>query len=167
MDIARDIETIRRQEEAALFGAFDEAQAFALGSRLREMGLAGKLPIIIDIRLWDRPLFHCALPGSTAANFEWAQRKINSVRLYQKSTYRMFLEQGAKSKIFPEDYGHSAADHAIAGGAFPIMLKGMGVIGAVAVSGLPQRSDHNLVFAGLVAHLGLDVAELALSDDGQ
>ncbi len=167
MDIARDIETIERQEAAALFESFDEAQAFGLGDRLRQMGLERKLPIIIDIRLWDRPLFYCALPGSTAANLEWARRKINSVRLYQKSTYRMFLEHGAKARIFPEDHGHDAADHAIAGGAFPIVIRGMGAVGAVAVSGLPQRDDHNLVFAGLAAHLGLDRAALALPDDGQ
>lgn len=160
---ADDLEKIAEQEKALVFLSFDEVEAFALGSRLRETALERDLAIIIDIRLWDRPLFYAALPGSTAANAEWARRKINSVRLYQKSTYRMFLEQGARERIFPPDYGHHAADYAIAGGAFPIRVTGLGAVGVVAVSGLPQREDHNLVVHALAAHLGLDAATLALA----
>ena len=47
------------------FEQFDEATAFAVGLRLRERALAERLPIIIDIQTWDRPLFYAALPGST------------------------------------------------------------------------------------------------------
>lgn len=159
---ADDLEKIAEQEKALVFPAFDEAEAFALGARLREMALERDVPIVVDIRLWDRPLFYAALPGSTAANADWVRRKINSVRLYQKSTYRMFLEQGAEDRVFGADYGHSPADFAIAGGAFPIRVKGLGAIGVVAVSGLPQRDDHNLVVMALAMHLGLEARLLAL-----
>jgi uncharacterized protein (UPF0303 family) len=36
-------------------------------------------------------------------------------------------------------------DYAVAGGAFPLFVEGVGCIGTVAVSGLPQRDDHALV----------------------
>jgi uncharacterized protein (UPF0303 family) len=159
---ADDLDKVVGQEKALVLPAFDEAAAFELGKRLREMALERDLPIIVDIRLWDRPLFYAALPRSTGANAQWALRKINSVRLYHKSTYRMFLEQGAKERVFGPDYGHSPADYAIAGGAFPIAVEGLGAIGVAAVSGLPQREDHEFVVAALAAHLGLDGAALAL-----
>ena len=155
MEAQRDLETLVAQEKALVFASFDEAEAFALGERMRTMALSGGLPIVIDIRFWDRPLFYAALPGSAAGNFEWARRKINSVRHYQKSSYRMFLEQGGESRIFPADHGLNPQDYAIAGGAFPIRVAGIGAVGAVAVSGLPQRDDHNLVVDALAAHLGL------------
>ena len=166
MAIKDDLPKLVEQEKTLVFSRFDEAEAFALGTLLRDMALKEDLPIIVDIRFWDRPLFYAALPGSTASNPEWARRKLNSVRLYHKSTYRMFLEQGAKERIFPADFGHSAEDHAIAGGAFPIRVEGVGAVGAVAVSGMPQRDDHNLVVAALAAHLGLDPASVALAPVG-
>lgn len=155
MDHATDIATLAAQEQALLFPAFDEAEAFRLGSRLRDLALERALPLVIDIRYWDRPLFFAALPGATAANAEWARRKQNAVRLYHKCTYRMFLELGGQARVFSPESGFSAQDHAIAGGAFPLRVSGFGAVGVVAVSGLPQRADHNFVVEGLAAHLGL------------
>ena len=53
-------------------------------------------------------------------------------------------------------------DYAVHGGAFPIFVRGAGCIGAVAVSGLPQREDHNRVVAALAGVLGQDLADTAL-----
>jgi uncharacterized protein (UPF0303 family) len=165
MTAKRDIGKIVEQEKSLIFSAFDEEAAFMLGAVAREMAIAESLPVIVDIRLWDRPLFYGALPGTAAANFDWARRKINSVRAYQKSTYRMFLEQGGSSRVFPPDYGLDPADYAIAGGAFPIRVGKAGVIGAIAISGLPQRDDHNLVVRALCRHLRQDEAGLALGPE--
>ena len=43
--------------------------------------------------------------------------------------------------------------YAAHGGAFPILLRGTGCIGTVAVSGLPQLEDHRLVVEALEAVL--------------
>ena len=37
------------------------------------------------------------------------------------------------------------SDYAAHGGAFPILVRGTGCVGSVAVSGLPQLQDHQLV----------------------
>ncbi len=155
-----DIRKIIEQEQALVFASFDEETAFALGLQLRQRAQKNRLVVNIDIRLWDRPLFYAALPGSTAANAEWARRKINSVRHFQKPSYRLFLETG--DQVVPERHGLANADFVFAGGAFPIRLDTGLAIGAVAVSGLPQREDHNLVVAALCEHLGLEAQHLAL-----
>jgi uncharacterized protein (UPF0303 family) len=162
MTAADDIETIKRQEAALVFDSFDEATAFALGSAVRARGLAENMPIIIDIRTFDRPLFYAALPGSNASNPDWARRKINVVKRFLKSTYRMVLEQQRPDRTFKPGEGLDIADYVLAGGGFPITVKGAGVIGVIAVSGLPEREDHGVVVDALCAHLGKDRQALAL-----
>lgn len=159
---AEDIAKIAEQEAALVFASFDEVAAFSIGSAIRERALADALPIIVDIQLWDRPLFYAALPGSTATNANWARRKRNVVKLLHKSTYRLVLEKDRADRLFAPSEGLDPADYVLAGGGFPITVKGVGVIGVIAVSGLPERQDHEVVVAALCAHLGLDIAAYAL-----
>lgn len=162
MPVADDIARIIEQEAALVFPVFDEATAFAIGSAIRERGLRDNLPIIVDIRTWDRPLFYAALPGSTADNANWARRKRNTVRNFLKSTYRLVLEQQRPDRTFKPGAGLDSADYVLAGGGFPITVKGAGVIGVIAVSGLPEREDHGVVVEAVARHLGLDSQALAL-----
>ncbi|WP_157015683.1 heme-degrading domain-containing protein [Mesorhizobium xinjiangense] len=162
MTVESDIARIEEQEAALVFERFDEDDAFRIGLWLRERAVADHLPIVIDIRTWDRQLFYCALPGSAGANANWVRRKINTVKLFAKSTYLIGLQQNTADGLLPARQGLDPADYVAAGGAFPIRLANAGMIGAVTVSGLPQRSDHGLVVEALCAHLDLDHAELAL-----
>lgn len=158
-----DIKRIIEQEKAVAFNAFDEEAAFQLGCRLRKSALDDALPIVIDIRLWDRPLFYAILPGATASNADWARRKTNTVRHFQKASYRLFLETG--DQVVAARHGLSPSDFVFAGGGFPLRVKSAGVIGAIAISGLPSRQDHNVVVAALAEQLGLDPASLALGPE--
>lgn len=162
MSIEDDLRILRAQEAALVFPSFDEATAFAIGAAIRDGALAHSLPIIVDIRLWDRQLFYAALPGSTATNANWARRKRNVVRLLHRSSYRLVLEKNLPDRTFPASEGLDPADYVLAGGGFPINVVGVGVIGAIAVSGLPERQDHEIIIAALCAHLGLDHAAFAL-----
>lgn len=157
-----DVRKIAEQEARLVFDGFDEATAFEIGSAIRARGLAEKFPIVVDIRLWDRTLFYCALPGSTSGNSEWTRRKINVVKVFHRSSYRMVLSKAREDRTFPVGEALPIEDYVLAGGGFPIRVKGVGVIGAVAVSGLPERQDHEVVVAALCDHLGIDGQELAL-----
>ena len=64
--------------------------------------------------------------------------------------------------MFAPYRGLDANDYALAGGGFPIRVTGIGVVGAVGVSGLAERDDHNLVVRAIAEHLGQDAVALAL-----
>lgn len=162
MSAASDVTRIIEQEQALVFEGFDEARAFAIGAAIRERALAEKLPIVVDIRLWDRPLFYCAMPGSTGDNPHWARRKANLVQRLQKSSYRVVREKTFEGDVFPARRALDPAEYALAGGSFPIRIKGVGAIGAVTVSGLHERDDHRLVVEALCEVLGLDREVFAL-----
>ncbi len=164
MAVEDDIAKVTAQEAALVFDRFDEAVAFAIGSRLRERALAQQMPVIIDIQTWDRPLFYAALPGSTGSNTNWARRKRNVVKMFLRSSYRMVLEQQRPDRSFKPGEGLDVADFVLAGGGFPITVRNAGVIGVIAVSGLPEREDHSVIVDALCDHLGIDQASLALAE---
>ncbi|MBU1333995.1 MAG: heme-degrading domain-containing protein [Devosia sp.] len=160
MAAAEDIALVKKQEAELVLDQFDEAVAFALGSAIRERALAEGMSLVVDIRTWDRQVFFAATPGTSADNAEWVRRKINTVRRFQRASYRMVLERGEVP--FSPQSGADPADYVIAGGGFPIRVKGAGIIGCLTISGLPGRSDHGVAVDALCDHLGLDRATYAL-----
>lgn len=154
--------SIADQEERLVFDRFDEARAFEIGSLIRERGLAENMPIVIEIRFWDRLLFYAALPGSTSNNTEWVRRKLNVVKMFHKSTYRMVLEEQRPDRTFKPGAGLDIANYVLAGGGFPIRVKGVGVVGGIGVSGMPEREDHAVIVEALCKHLGIPAADLSL-----
>ena len=160
MAAAEDIALVKKQEQELVLGEFDETVAFKLGASIRDRALAEGLSLVVDIRSWDRQMFFAATAGTSADNAEWVRRKINSVRRFQRASYRLVLERGEAP--FSPQSGADPADYVIAGGGFPIRVKGAGIIGCLTISGLPGRSDHGVAVAALCDHLGLDRAIYAL-----
>jgi uncharacterized protein (UPF0303 family) len=137
-------------EEARLvFSHFDHGTAWELGSQLRAAALTERLPVAITIRRNDQCLFHAALPGASADNDGWLLRKAAVVERYGHSSYYVGCKFRADGGDFDVDSRLDLALFAAHGGAFPIILGTSGVIGTVAVSGLPQLEDHRFV----VSHL--------------
>ena len=159
---ADDLARIALQEQTLQFPAFDEDAAWRLGSRLRALAVQRGLVLVIDIRRPAQQLFYAALPGTTPDNPEWVRRKSNVAFRFQRSSYAIGLETEQKQSTLEERYGLPLADYACHGGSFPIRVRGAGFIGAVTVSGLPQRDDHNLVVEAVCAELGADYASLRL-----
>ena len=165
MPLADDIAAILQQEATLTFSAFTPDTAWQLGTCLRDLALARKQSIVIDVRRFGAPhqqLFYCALSGTTPDNQRWVARKIATVARFHKSSYHIgrLLQQAGLT--FNARYNLPEEDYAAHGGCFPITVEGAGIVGAVTVSGLPQREDHNLVVEALCQITGRDNAALRL-----
>jgi uncharacterized protein (UPF0303 family) len=165
VSLESDIERLKFQEQKLRFAKFDEADAWKLGTSMRDAALAKKLPLVIDIRIAGRPLFYAALPGTSPDNAEWVRRKINVVMRLHKSSYRVGREIARSGEALDELCGVNPIDVATHGGCFPIHLTGTGIVGTVTVSGIPQREDHNFVVESLCQFLGVDHAGVALQPE--
>ena len=160
---AEMIAAIAVQEERLVFERFDADMALEIGLDIRGRVAAMGKAAVVDVRFWDRRLFWFAMPGTTMDNEDWVRRKVNAVRRFHKSTFRLRHERGAM--LLPAEAGPEAvADCVLAGGGFPLKIAGVGCVGAVTVSGLPQREDHETVVAALAAALGVEAAAVALPD---
>ena len=118
MTASTDIEKIIYQEQHLLFEDFNEERAFSIGVAIRERAVREGLGLVADVRLWDRPLFYCAMPGTTGDNPNWVRRKANLVQRLHKSTYRVVLESDLPERVFPERRVLPQSEFALAGGGF-------------------------------------------------
>src|SRR5687768_7752114 len=143
------LDELEAQEERLVFDRFDEQTAWELGSALREAALSAGLPVAISIVRNGQRLFHAALPGSSADNDGWLARKTAVVDRYGRSSLRVGEQFRVDGGTFEEKSRLDPSLFAAHGGAFPILLRGTGCIGTVAVSGLPQLEDHQLVVRAL------------------
>lgn len=149
------LKTLLEQEAKLQFVAFDENTAWKLGSAIVAEATARALPIAIDIRRGDRQLFHASMPGASADNDQWIARKVRTVNRFGHSSFYIGRFLASLGKTMAEKYYVSEQEYAAHGGCFPIIVKGTGMVGTVAVSGLPQEEDHRLVTECVAALLGL------------
>src|SRR5215217_1141292 len=160
MAAAEDIALVKKQEQDLVLSEFDEDVAFKLGVSIYARALAEGMSLVVDVRTWDRQMFFAATSGTNADNGEWVRRKVNTVRRFQRPSYRMVLERGEVP--FSPQSGVDPADYVIAGGGFPIRVKGAGIVGCLTISGLPGRLDHGVAVAALCDYLGMDAAAYTL-----
>lgn len=147
------LDELAAQESRLVFDYFDENTAWALGVALRDAAVAAALPVAISVRRNGQRLFHAALPGSSADNDDWLRRKCAVVDRYGRSSLRVGEQFRVEGKSFDTDARLNPSDYAAHGGAFPILVRGTGCVGTVAVSGLPQLDDHRLVVETLEVFL--------------
>jgi uncharacterized protein (UPF0303 family) len=136
---------LRLQEESMVFSTFTNDDAIALGLRLVAAGRAENLAITVDVRRGDQQVFHAALAGTSADNDAWVERKVRLVKRVGMSSYRMGCQLRASGRSLSEALLLNEQEYAAHGGAFPIVVKNVGLVGVATVSGLPQREDHALV----------------------
>jgi uncharacterized protein (UPF0303 family) len=162
MSAEDDLKIVAEQEAKLVFDGFGEDKAYEIGTYIREAGRGLDKGLVAGVFLWDRTLFWGATPGSTATNWSWATRKVALVKIMFKSSYRIVLERGDKPRLLEPNWGMEPNEYAIAGGAFPIRVKSVGIIGAVAVSGLHERDDHEFARSAIARSLGHAAEAFAL-----
>lgn len=145
-DNAALITELEAQEARLRFTTFTNEDALRLGLLIVRLATERSLGITVDITRGEQQLVHIALDGSTADNDEWIARKTRVVRRFAASSLLVGLRQG---EAFNATFDLPLALYAAHGGSFPVVVEGVGLVGTVTVSGLPQRDDHALVVEAL------------------
>lgn len=144
---------IEQQEAEVVFERFGLDESWRLGVAMRDAALERKHPVVIRIRLGAQVVFQAALPGASADNESWIDRKMATALRYGHSSLwvgELFRSRGSS---FEESSRLDPGQYAAAGGVFPILVRGTGMVGAVGVSGLPQLEDHAFALEHLRALL--------------
>ena len=135
---------LMNEEQVLTVTSLDLAGALEIGEIAKSLAVLRKLPIAIQVRLDDWIIYHASLPGSTAKNHGWIDRKARVVSLKHHST--LFERVSAEERGVDWHKENNLLDetHAIHGGGLPLITKNEGFVGVLLISGLPQVQDHLL-----------------------
>lgn len=148
-----DLNQLLAQEVELQFEHFDNQTAWELGCLIKSRAEARQINVAIEIvRNGDR-LFSFAMPNTVRDNQSWIKRKRNVVDRYQHSSWYMGQYYQAKGKTIDQASLVDPTEFAPYGGSFPLIIKGVGVVGSISVSGLPQYEDHQLVVDSITEYL--------------
>jgi len=150
------LKKLLQQEEEIQFSSFTNEMAFTVGTALLEAAKSKDKPVTIDITRSGQQLFHYAMQGTSLDNDVWIRRKNNVVNRFGHSSFYMGISLQSKGQTIEEKYLISSSEYAAHGGAFPLIIQGVGVVGTITVSGLPQQEDHELVVTMLKQFLAGD-----------
>ncbi len=162
MDIEQDLARIALQEERLRFERFNSTAAWELGLSLKAAADRRGAGVAIDISTHAQPLFCHYMEGTTPDNVEWVRRKRNVTLRFFRSSYAIGLMLKRDGTTILDKYG-LGPDFMPHGGSFPIRLAGSTCIGAITVSGLPQRDDHDLLTRTLAEFFAVPTEEIALA----
>jgi uncharacterized protein (UPF0303 family) len=147
------LETLTRQEKELQFTAFGGDTALALGLKVVELAKDRQKSVTVNITVNGQVLFHHAMQGASADQADWIRRKNNVVNRFGRCSFYIGIDHKHRGVAFDEIKYLAPADYAAHGGAFPITIRNVGMIGTVTVSGLRQAEDHAIAVEALRAVL--------------
>jgi uncharacterized protein (UPF0303 family) len=144
MEVENQIKEVEEQEKHLKFQEFTSETALRIGMSLIERAKVENKVITIDITRNGHQLFHYAFEGTSPDNDQWVLRKNRVVNRFNISSlhFRLKLESSGSSV---EAKRLNPAEYAATGGAFPIIIMNVGVVGTITVSGLADTEDHAMV----------------------
>lgn len=143
------LETLLKDEQDLHFTEFTNKIAVQIGMRIVEKAIALDSPMVILIQKNGQELFYSKLDGATMDNDLWVARKNNVVDHFGHSSYYMnTLFKTTNTTI--ESYYLDRKDFGVEPGAFPIIVKNVGIVGTITVSGVPgEGEDHYIITSAL------------------
>jgi uncharacterized protein (UPF0303 family) len=141
------MKTLLAQEDELQFDTFKNEDALELGlliCRIAKEDIGRG--VAVNIENGEHPLFTYFMEGTTSRNVFWLNAKKNTVNHFGNSSYyvgEMFRDRGT---TLDESSNLPLTEYKGEGGGFPLIIRGQGKKGTIAVSGLPTgKEDHDLL----------------------
>jgi len=144
-----NLNELERLEEQLQFETFTNDDALELGMIVVNYAKEQGTSVAVHIERNRVPLFTHLMEGTSEENVFWIYRKKRVVDHYNKSSHFIAARFEGQGTTHDESSLLSSADYQAVGGAFPIRIKGIGVIGTLTVAGLTPQMDHDYAVEGI------------------
>ena len=142
----QDLEQLEREERELQLDRLTNDDALELGLALVEAAKADGAAVTIAIERGEQRLVPPrARRHLGATTTRGSPARTTSCARFGHSTLLLRTRAEQEGRTFEEQMLLDPREFAAHGGAFPLIVRGAGVVGTVTVSGLPQVDDHRLV----------------------
>lgn len=146
------VDELIAQDRSVDFERFGPLDARQLTVRIVATAEQRGLAITTAVWLGEQRVAQLAMPGTSADNDQWMERKAALVRRYDASSWLTTQRWGSYGLEQPSALiGLDPRTYTFGGGGFPIRVNGS-IVGVAAVSGADNQTDHDLVLGALRAH---------------
>ncbi len=105
----------------------------------------GFKPMGVEIVLNGMPIYTHYQYGSTQNTIAWIEGKRRTVEYFGLSSACIDVKANMMGiDEFCDKFGIDPYEYKLCGGSFPIIVKELGMVGTVTVSGLSRREDHEI-----------------------
>ncbi len=123
--------------------SFSNEDALLLGLCAAEwIRESGKPGVFIVIKRGASTLFTYCMENASSDNRLFAERKINTVEMFEHCSMYAGEKYKSKGRVFESYYDETV--YQCKGGAFPISIPGTGMVGVIGISGLSAAEDHEV-----------------------
>ncbi len=150
-EIADAVASIEEELEELQLEHFTNDDAHRLGLLLLRWAGERELAITVDVTRGTQTVFHAAMDGTSADNDDWIRRKTRAVQRFGIPSLLIGLRPRLNGKRIEDEAWFDERRYAAHGGCFPVLVRGVGMVATVAVSGLSQEADHALAVDALRA----------------
>lgn len=133
----KDLES---EENSLTFESFTHEEALQLGQLA--INLIKDRPIAMEVRKGNHLIFKASMPGTSQDNDWWLNRKFRAADRFGHSSLWVKKKFHEMDQDFEIDSGLDQDLYAAHGGVVPIIVKGVGMVGGIGISGLPDWEDH-------------------------
>lgn len=154
-DCEKLLKELEEQEKTLQFSEFTNETALEIGLALIEKAKKEDKKIAVNITRNGQQLFHYAFEGTAPDNDQWIAKKNNVVYRFSRSSLYIGTFLKIEGKSIEEKFHISSFEFFPFGGAFPIIVKNVGVIGTITVSNLAPEEDHKMVIEAIGEYLKL------------
>lgn len=153
-----DIEALKKQEELLQFESFGSTDALALGMCILRLKIEypEQIAIFVTRESDQMMIFQYLMDGKKQRNLDFAAGKRNALLTTGHSSLLTLAE--ACTGTVPEALLAEDKDIIPVGGAFPIYVNGVHTA-TIAVSGLHEGKDHEIIVRALAEYLDVELPE--------
>ena len=127
---------------------FDCATAIKIINNVYEHCKNEGINVVILIEFNGKQVASLCMDGCTSDNLNWARRKLNTAKHFEKSTLFLNEKQKGNIELLPSKYGLNNQDFTFVPGAICLYNDRMEIQGYLAISGLlPEEDDEMARFA--------------------
>ena len=152
------IDIVKGQEESLRVASFSNDDALRLGLIVIDRALkVFQKGVSVRIDVDGVTAFYHLMGNASLSNDWWMQKKMNGCKKTGHSSFYNYLEIEGMDRQEEYPWCKNTGNYALRGGCFPLMTKNKEVLSYVAVSGLPQAEDHQLVADSIAQFLGANI----------